>query len=46
MKFHKNSKSLITMVASIKSFNLSFGECVLDNRGKLKKILEKQKKIF
>ena len=37
MKFHKNSKSLLTMVASIKSFNLSFGECVLDNRGKLKK---------
>ena len=46
MKFHKNSKSLITMVASIKSFNLSFGECVLDNRGKLKKILEKPKKNF
>lgn len=46
LKFHKNSKSLITMVASIKSFNLSFGECVLDNHGKLKKILEKPKKNF
>ena len=34
------------MVASIKSFNLSFGECVLDKHGKLKKILEKPKKNF
>jgi len=46
LKFHKSSKSLITMVASIKSFNLSFGECVLDKNGKLKKILEKPKKNF
>jgi len=46
LTFHKNSKSIITMVASIKSYNLSFGECVLDNNGKLKKILEKPKKNF
>ena len=46
LKFHKSSKSLITMVASIKSLNLSFGECVLDKNGKLKKILEKPKKNF
>jgi len=46
LKFHKSSKSMITMVASIKSLNLSFGECVLDNSGKLKKILEKPKKNF
>ena len=37
LKFHKSSKSLLTMVASIKSLNLSFGECILDNNGKLKK---------
>ena len=34
------------MVASIKSLNLSFGECILDNNGKLKKILEKPKKNY
>jgi len=46
LKFHKSSKSLLTMVASIKSLNLSFGECILDNNGKLKKILEKPKKNY
>ena len=34
------------MVASIKSLNLSFGECQLDKHGGLKKILEKPKKNF
>jgi dTDP-glucose pyrophosphorylase len=46
LKFHQNSKSLITIVASIKSLNLSFGECILDSSGKLKKILEKPQKNF
>jgi len=46
LTYHQNSKSIITIVASIKSFNLSFGECVLDNFGNLKKILEKPQKNF
>ena len=46
LKFHKNSRSFITMVASIKSLNLSFGECQLDKHGGLKKILEKPQKNF
>lgn len=46
LRFHQNSKSIITIVASIKSINLSFGECVMDSSGKLKKILEKPEKNF
>ena len=46
LKFHKNSKSIITLVASIKSINLAFGECVLDSSGKLKKMLEKPRKDY
>ena len=46
LNFHQNSKSIITIVASIKSYNLSFGECILDSSGKLKKILEKPQKNF
>lgn len=46
LKFHKNTNSLITLVAGIKYFDVSFGECILDNSGNLKKILEKPKKSF
>ncbi len=46
LKFHKNSKSIITLVASIKSINLAFGECILDSSGKLKKMLEKPRKDY
>lgn len=46
LKFHKSSKSIITIVACMKTFNLSFGECIVDKFGKLKEIKEKPKKNY
>jgi len=40
-EYHKKSNSLLTIVVATKNFQMPYGSCLLDNRGKLKKIDEK-----
>ena len=44
--FHKGNKNDITLVASTKDFEIPYGICKLDKRGKLLHIKEKPKKNF
>lgn len=42
-KFHKKKKSDLTIVTSIKNYEIPYGICYADQKGKLKKIVEKPK---
>ncbi len=40
-EYHKKNNSYLTIVVATKNFQMPYGSCLLDNRGKLKKIDEK-----
>lgn len=42
-KFHKKKKSDVTIVTSIKNYEIPYGICYADQKGRLKKIVEKPK---
>ena len=47
LKFHKEKKDIITLVAHEKNLEIPYGVCVLDKNGKLSAVNEKpKKKIF
>lgn len=46
LKFHKDSKNEITIVASIKNYNIPYGVCEIENGGILQKIKEKPNLSF
>lgn len=41
LKFHKENKNEITIVASIKNYNIPYGVCEIENGGLLRRISEK-----
>lgn len=41
LKFHKENKNEITIVASVKNYNIPYGVCEIGNGGTLRKIKEK-----
>lgn len=41
LKFHKDNKNEITIVASVKNYNIPYGVCEIENGGTLRKIKEK-----
>jgi dTDP-glucose pyrophosphorylase len=41
LKFHKDNKNEITIVASVKNYNIPYGVCEIENGGMLRKISEK-----
>jgi NDP-sugar pyrophosphorylase family protein len=41
LKFHKENKNEITIVASVKNYNIPYGVCEIENGGRLQKIKEK-----
>jgi dTDP-glucose pyrophosphorylase len=41
LKFHKDSKNEITIVASVKNYNIPYGVCEIENGGILREIREK-----
>jgi len=41
LKFHKENKNEITIVASVKNYNIPYGVCEIENGGILQKIKEK-----
>jgi dTDP-glucose pyrophosphorylase len=41
LEFHKDNKNEITIVASVKNYNVPYGVCEIENGGILKKIKEK-----
>lgn len=43
---HVENKSMITIVACMKSFSIPYGECLIDNKGNLKSLIEKPKKKY
>jgi dTDP-glucose pyrophosphorylase len=46
LKFHKDSKNEITIVASVKNYNIPYGVCEIENGGVLLKIREKPSMSF
>tara|TARA_B100001248_G_scaffold262654_1_gene260455 strand:- start:15140 stop:16195 length:1056 start_codon:yes stop_codon:yes gene_type:complete len=44
--FHKKRKNDLTIVASTKNYEIPYGICQIDKKGKLKKIVEKPKSKF
>lgn len=46
LKFHKENKNEITVVASIKNYNIPYGVCEIENGGILQKIKEKPNLSF
>jgi len=46
MKFHKENKNEITIVASVKNYNIPYGVCEIENGGTLCKIKEKPSLSF
>jgi len=46
MKFHKDNKNEITIVASVKNYNIPYGVCEIENGGTLCKIKEKPNLSF
>lgn len=41
LKFHKDNKNEVTIVASVKNYNIPYGVCEIENGGILRKIKEK-----
>ena len=46
LKFHKENKNEITIVASVKNYNIPYGVCEIENGGILQKIKEKPSLSF
>jgi dTDP-glucose pyrophosphorylase len=46
LKFHKDNKNEITIVASVKNYNIPYGVCEIENGGILRKIKEKPNLSF
>lgn len=46
LKFHKDNKNEITIVASVKNYNIPYGVCEIENGGTLRKIKEKPNLSF
>lgn len=46
LKFHKDNKNEITIVASVKNYNIPYGVCEIENGGILQKIKEKPNLSF
>lgn len=46
LKFHKENKNEITIVASVKNYNIPYGVCEIENGGILQKIKEKPNLSF
>lgn len=46
LKFHKENRNEITIVASVKNYNIPYGVCEIENGGKLRKIKEKPNLSF
>ena len=46
LKFHKDNKNEITIVASVKNYNIPYGVCEIENGGTLRKIKEKPSLSF
>jgi dTDP-glucose pyrophosphorylase len=46
LKFHKDNKNEITIVASVKNYNIPYGVCEIENGGLLRKIKEKPNLSF
>jgi dTDP-glucose pyrophosphorylase len=46
LKFHKGNKNEITLVASVKNYNIPYGVCEIENGGILRKIKEKPNLSF
>jgi len=46
LKFHRNNKNEITIVASVKNYNIPYGVCEIENGGILREIKEKPNLSF